>query len=192
LGSACFGRLVGLSFRSLWRTKRFSKHVLSININNLDEKAIFMQKRFHDVPRTKYLLALSLICGLVLLVGCGKSGPKRYDISGKVTYGGEPIPAGSVTFIPSGENQGPAGTAIIENGSFDTGSNGTGHVGGTHRVVITGLGGAGGDEFFPDGKPLFQDYEIEIELPEKETTKNFEVPGDLEAPEPSGSMDHGP
>ncbi len=151
-----------------------------------------MKRRLSDGIFRLGSVSLLLALGLVLLVGCGEKGPKRYDISGKVTYGGQPIPAGSITFIPSGGNQGPAGTAIIEDGSYDTGSDGTGHVGGTHRVVITGLSGAGDDEFFPEGKPLFSDYEIEIDLPQEETTEDFEVPGDLEAPEPSANMDHGP
>ena len=33
----------------------------------------------------------------VLGAGCGKEGPKRYEISGKVTFNGAPLPAGTIS-----------------------------------------------------------------------------------------------
>ena len=63
---------------------------------------------------------LFLIC---VLAGCmGDPGPKRYRVSGEITFDGKPVPHGEIVFTPdSGQgNSGPQGIAIIQNGHFDT------------------------------------------------------------------------
>lgn len=42
------------------------------------------------------LAALALVAG-----GCGKSGPKTYDVTGTVTYDGQPLESGSIAFAPT-------------------------------------------------------------------------------------------
>lgn len=37
---------------------------------------------------------------LAFLSGCGPSGPTVYEVSGKVTYQGKPVPGATVTFQP--------------------------------------------------------------------------------------------
>jgi hypothetical protein len=44
------------------------------------------------------LLRLTL-AGL-FLAGCGPSGPPTYEVSGTVTWNGQPLPAGDITFEP--------------------------------------------------------------------------------------------
>lgn len=147
--------------------------------------------------RLSWLALTWAVSGAVMisLAGCsGESGPARYHLSGNVTYGGEPIPAGSITFIPdTGQgNQGPATSVDIRNGKYDTRGSGKGHVGGPHKVKITGLSGESSDEFSV-GQRLFPDYELTVELPQEPSTRDFEVPGDLTMPSrPSGPVDHGP
>lgn len=139
-----------------------------------------MRNRFGFQKVAGVVLALSAV---LVLAGCGQQGPPRYRISGRVTYGGQPIPGGSVTFIPTAGNTGPATSVTITNGQYDTALQETGHIGGSHLVKITGLDGKS-DDLFPLGQPLFPDYEFKTpyDLPKEEGTQDFEVPADWKAP----------
>ena len=136
------------------------------------------------------LSILLLVFGLVSAIGCGGSdGPKRYDLSGTVTFDGKPIPAGSIIFQPnaSAGNSGPQGAAEIRDGKYDTSANGKGMIGGPHIVRITGFDGIAETEM-DIVKPLFAEYQIEVDLPEESGAKDFEVPGDApKAPESTGA-----
>ena len=132
--------------------------------------------------------------GLLVFAGCGKSGPPRYDLSGNITWGGKPIPAGSITFMPD-QTQGNSGLAIsakIQDGQFDTTLDGEGHLGGPHTVKVIALDGKPSDEF-SEGVPIFPPYEMELDLPNDDGTQDIEVPADWVAP-PQGSqpVDYGP
>jgi hypothetical protein len=135
------------------------------------------------------------LAGLLFLSGCGSDGPPRYHMSGKVTHGGKPIPAGSVMFVPDTNqgNSGPATSVEIREGEFDTKWAGTGHVGGPHRVTVTALDGQESDEFSA-GMPLFPDYELELDLPKEKATQDLDVPADwiAEKPKSNAPMSHGP
>ena len=110
---------------------------------------------------------------IVAVVGCGSgdTGPQRYRVSGKVTFNGQPVPAGSIYFETA---DGPSGGAQIINGSYDT-SSGKGVVGGPHDIVIQGFDGVG---LAPGelGTPLFNPFRVNEDLPKSDTTKDFEVP----------------
>ena len=43
---------------------------------------------------------LGLVAALLLAAGCGEAGPARYHVSGKVTFNGQPVPAGQIVFEP--------------------------------------------------------------------------------------------
>lgn len=64
------------------------------------------------------VLRLLILVLLVLpLVGCGRKyeGPKQYPLSGKVSYDGEPVDMGTISFLPAGEaKQRVSGGEIIE------------------------------------------------------------------------------
>ena len=128
----------------------------------------------------------------VCLAGCGSGGPPRYNLSGNVTWGGKPIPAGTVMLIPDGMagNSGPAASLNIENGSVDSRSQDTGHVGGPHIVRITALDGVVSDEF-PSGLPMFPDYEMQVDLPKEDSTQDFEVPPEWVPPRQAPVTSHG-
>lgn len=67
--------------------------------------------------------ALLVAVPLLAALGCGGGAePTRYVVSGSVTYGGQPVPKGFVTFEPddSQGNSGPGGGAPIENGRYRT------------------------------------------------------------------------
>jgi len=119
---------------------------------------------------------------LAAIAGCsGESGPARFDISGRVTYGGKPVPIGQIQFEPDASqgNRGPAGSAAVESGSYDTAKAGVGHVGGPHHVLIVGYDGIADpeSELF-HGQPLFEAYRITVDLPREAGVRDFDVPPD--------------
>jgi hypothetical protein len=115
-----------------------------------------------------------LISGSLALVGCGgavESGPPRFRLSGKVTFDGKPVPAGTIYFEPA---TGPAGSAQIKDGQYDT-ANGKGITGGATTVMIEGYDGQAA-EGQGMGKPIFKPFKSKEDLPSAEGTKDFEVP----------------
>lgn len=117
---------------------------------------------------------------LVLLAAACNSappGPQRFDVSGKATFDGKPIPSGKIMFEPDSTkgNEGPQGSADILNGVFDTKLGGKGTVGGPHNVRLQGFDGKK-VEGWPDGQPIFIEFTIPADLPKESTTKDFDVP----------------
>jgi hypothetical protein len=114
------------------------------------------------------------------LVGCGRDdGPLRFDVSGKVTFNNKPVPVGRIQFEPdsSQDNQGPAGYALIKDGTYSTQETGKGTVGGPHVVVMLGFDGkAAPAEEIVAGAPLFPKYRTTVDLPKETTTMDFDVP----------------
>lgn len=98
-------------------------------------------------------------------VGCG-GGPKRYEVSGKVTFKGQPVPAGEIYFEPDGTagNKGPAGFAKIVDGAYSTSSGGKGVVGGPHVVRMNGFSTKPNPASEEPVPALFADYSTKIEL----------------------------
>lgn len=134
-------------------------------------------------------------CLLVISQSCRENDPRKNAIWGTVTYRGQAVPAGSITFIPDASqgNSGPAVTVPLENGRFDSRKKGLGHIGGPHKVRITGLTGKdSGDEFFPEGTLLFPDYETSADLPNGPSEQNFVVPDDWILPPSTPKRYEGP
>lgn len=63
------------------------------------------------LPRASYR-TLGLLAWCVLAAGCGPSGPATHPVSGTVTFNGEPMPDGYITFIPEDPTVGPEGGPI--------------------------------------------------------------------------------
>lgn len=116
---------------------------------------------------------------LMIVVGCSKSTPPPappglFQVSGKVTYNGNPVPAGYITFEP--HEQGRTAKAEIKNGRFQTQPR-NGHVGGLMKVYILAY----------DGKPVMQQktdygtplwkrgYHTTMELPKRAATADFDL-----------------
>ncbi len=132
-------------------------------------------------PRESLLGGYRLVAMLapLVLAGCGPAGPARYDVSGTVTFDGQPVPLGTITFLPAPGNSGPGGSATIENGRYDTTVSGKGPTTGPHVAVISGFDGkaVGGVEKLLEGRPLFIEYRETIEIPQERTAVDFVVPG---------------
>ena len=69
-----------------------------------------------SVPRACLVLAAGVA---VLVLGCGRSRLDTIPVSGKVTYKGNPLPWGNVTFMPKNRKEcRPALADIKSNGSY--------------------------------------------------------------------------
>lgn len=126
---------------------------------------------FTRLKITTYAFACAWLCSL----GCGGTQSDKYQLHGKVTYQGAPVPRGEITLEPDASvgNNGPGTTVRIENGEYNT-QGGMGAVGGPHIVRITGFDGvADGDN--ADGKQLFPPYEANVDLPKESGEKNFNI-----------------
>lgn len=72
---------------------------------------------------------------VALVTGCGSSEPKRHAASGTVKYKGQPIPNGSVTFIPDGGDA-IMGAAPIKDGKYEFPA-ATGLRAGKYKVAVS-------------------------------------------------------
>ncbi len=100
--------------------------------------------------------------------GAGSDAPTRIDLTGSATFDGQPIATGEIMFIPDSRkgNKGPAGSAVIKDGTYTTAVGGTGVVGGPHTVRVVAFDGKSDPEAeLPFGKPLFPEYEMNADLP---------------------------
>ncbi|MCS6865496.1 MAG: hypothetical protein RMJ56_03660 [Gemmataceae bacterium] len=125
------------------------------------------------VPVSRLLPLAAFILG-VACVGCGGE-EKLYDISGTITYQGQPVAKGLIFFDPV--DGGPQGFANIENGRYDTAlaQQGRGIRGGKYNVRINGFDGQVGPDA-PFGNALFPEHIFPVELPPQNQTFNYEVP----------------
>lgn len=116
---------------------------------------------------------------LVLLAagGCGSEGPRRYELSGTVTYRGTPLPVGTLLFEPdTGRgNRGPGTLVEVREGRYRT-MPGQGVVGGPYLVRITGFDGKGDDRGeSQQGRPLFPEQVQVLDLPHRNASQDLAV-----------------
>ena len=90
--------------------------------------------------RSLFGTALSA-CALLAILGCGDDGlGKRYPVSGTVTYKGQPVENGSISFYASGagsETRGAAGVITGGKYTLSTQSENDGAFPGDYLVAIT-------------------------------------------------------
>jgi hypothetical protein len=97
-----------------------------------------MFKRNHCLRRT---LALLIGPALLLVLGCSDDGlGKRYQVSGTVSYKGQPVPKARIAFYPSqGQGGGPGASGDVVDGKFaslTTLSPGDGVLAGDYKVTV--------------------------------------------------------
>jgi hypothetical protein len=112
------------------------------------------------------------------LVGCGKrNSDGLHEVSGSVTFAGQPVPAGRVVIEPD-EAQGATGMvsiADIKNGSYRTRPE-RGFGGGPCRVTIYGTDGTLPTE--EKDTSLFRPWQTTVDLPREACRHDFDVPAD--------------
>ena len=85
-------------------------------------------------------IQLSLLL-VALVVGCGDAGPPLAEVSGIVTYDGQPLPTGTITFVPQGADLPYAYATIQGDGTYyaETPEYGNGVPVGNHKVMISAM-----------------------------------------------------
>ncbi len=113
---------------------------------------------------------------LTLALGCGKGGPVLVPLSGAVTFKGQPVPAGYISFTP-GAGVGGVRVVQIKDGRYDTaemvGSKGV-HPG-PNTVRIAGFDGKV-VKFWGQGKQIFNPVDDQFTVPGSASSKDFVVP----------------
>lgn len=121
------------------------------------------------------LLAALLLAGLT--AGCGNS-ERLYDVTGTVTWNGQPVPMGLVFFDPDAVQGGAGlqGYATIKDGKFTTAVEGRGlAAAGKYGIRVLGYDGKPREEL-PFGQPLFDEHQESRELPAANSELTLTVP----------------
>ena len=121
-------------------------------------------------PRGVTLAVLSCLLA-VMGTGCGApSGPGRVNVYGTITMDGQPVPDGTISFIPARETVGPTAGATITKGYYEINQNGP--TVGKYRIEIKAVRKTG--KQIPAGTPAPPGTmidEIEHYIPAKYNTK---------------------
>jgi hypothetical protein len=125
------------------------------------------------------IIRLFLITLLALTIcGC-TSKPKMAELSGKVTFKGQPVPAGFISFTPdvASGNKGQVRGLRIKDGVYDSAKEEQpGLPPGPYFLNISGFDGVVIPRF-GQGKQIFNEVEgIEFTVPEGTSTKDFVIP----------------
>jgi hypothetical protein len=123
---------------------------------------------------------LFLLASSVILAGCGRGdGLTRYRVQGTVTFRGEPVKDGGISFEPTASVGEIAPTSYLKvtGGKYDALDQGP--VAGKYRVIVFGKDTAA-SHVDSDGvthtEPLFEEYKFEVDIPPPNNTLNVEVP----------------
>lgn len=84
----------------------------------------------------QHVWVLMLVAGVVLISGCPgqEAGPEKYEVTGAVTYDGEPIQSGEMYFEPADDR--PANAATMSRGLIEDGRYTAQIVGGLLNVSV--------------------------------------------------------
>jgi len=134
----------------------------------------------------RFLRATAMAMLLAAIAGCGQQGSSGlYEISGSVTFAGQPVPGGRIVFEPD-EAHGATGMVSIgdiTNGGYRTRPQ-RGFGGGPCRVTIYGTDGTIPTE--EKDTALFRPWQTPIDLPREACRRDFDVPADA-ATQPANS-----
>jgi len=122
-------------------------------------------------------ILIVLTC-LAVLSGCS-SKPKPAQLSGKVTFKGQPVPAGYVSLAPDVGNgtKGPLRVFQVKDGVYDSAKDTPSGIDpGSYMVRIAGFDGVK-IPFFGQGKQIFNEVtDLYITVPDGTSTKDFVIP----------------
>jgi hypothetical protein len=115
---------------------------------------------------------------LVIFAGCTPK-PKMAQLSGKVTFKGQPVPAGFISFTPD-IGKGEIRVLQIKDGVYDSAQQTPpGMPPGHYMLRISGFDGVKIPRW-GQGKQIFNEWiDIDFTIPEGMSTKDFEVPEHL-------------
>jgi hypothetical protein len=119
-----------------------------------------------------------ILVTLVSLTGCD-DGPPRYEVTGVVTFEGQPVPTGRLIFTPDNAagNRGPQGVAVVERGVIETEYDRR-VIGGPHWVQIMAFDGVAfedGEGTVVQGRPLCSIVQAPVDLPLDDVELKIEI-----------------
>ena len=118
--------------------------------------------------------AVALGAALALLAGCS-SDPPMAQLSGTVTFKGQPVPAGWISFTPEA-GKGSVRVCQIRDGVYDSSKEGEpGIFPGKNLVRIAGFDGKK-VPLWGQGKQIFNPVDDEIDIPAGSSTRDFVIP----------------
>jgi hypothetical protein len=130
-------------------------------------------------PTSCRLVGVSAVLAVALLIAAGcNTQEKVVAFKGKVTFKGQPVPAGWISFMPDSSKggQGAVKVAQIKDGMYDTALAADGGIlPGPTVIRIAGFDGKVIPRF-AQGKQIFNIYELRDTLVDGMTTKDFTVP----------------
>lgn len=134
--------------------------------------------RFRNHDSKLGLLVMGMVMFSLSVQGCGTKaqGPELFQLTGKVTVNGEPIPAGTIELVPDASkgNQGPWVLLTVRDGKYSTDKR-NGIVGGPYKARIEVFDGKPTDPSQELGNPVGPPHSVEVELPRKNGTHDFEL-----------------
>jgi hypothetical protein len=121
-----------------------------------------------------------LLAAMVLASGgCGQAKREVANLSGKVTFKGQPLPVGFINFMPdvAGGNRGEVKGFEIKDGVYNT-AEGTnpGIYPGPNKVMISGFNGKPKMPLWPKGEQIINPFTVELTVAAGTNTKDIEVP----------------
>jgi hypothetical protein len=121
-------------------------------------------------------LSAALALALALAAGCGKDGPERAVVRGRVTYQGQPVAHGHIRFLPEEGAIAPPTGAVITDGRYSADAQGGVPVG-THRVEI---------EAFRAAPKPGDDVDVNVPPPPQYLPPRFNRASELQLTVPAG------
>jgi hypothetical protein len=126
---------------------------------------------------TRFACCLGVLAASLLTAGCSGSRAKKIQLSGKVTFNGQAVPAGYISFMPDASqgNKGEVRVVQIKDGAYDSSKEQSpGVYPGPSVVRIAGFDGKPRLPEYPQGKQIFNAHEVHETL--TAGTKDFDVP----------------
>src|SRR5262245_37640387 len=113
--------------------------------------------------RTRLCRLLGGVVVFALAVGCS-SKPEMAQVSGTVTFNGQPVPAGWISFTPE-PGKGSVRVCQIKDGKYDSSkeSDAAGIHVGKNLIKIAGFNGKK-EPFWGQGKQIFNPVDDEVEI----------------------------
>jgi hypothetical protein len=133
---------------------------------------VLVELRMTATLRLLFVFIVFFICSCT-------SKPKNAQLSGKVTFKGQPVPAGYISFTPD-IGHGEVRLLNIKDGVYDSAQQTPpGIPAGHYTLQIHGFDGVRITNYF-QGKQIFNPMtDIELTVPEGTSSKDFEVPDQL-------------
>ncbi len=119
-----------------------------------------------------------LLLTMAVSGGCGEAKREVANLSGKVTFKGQTVPAGFINFLPdvTRGNRGEVKAFEIKDGVYDTAAGpNPGIYPGANKIMISGFNGKP-KPLWPQGVQIFNPINLDLTVAPGTNTKDFEVP----------------